>query len=151
MVNYQDIPENEGRRLHYDNDDAKIYDNMKNIPGPFKGATIIDIFSIALIYGKKQGYRVKLGSKGSSIGRVVESVIDNSQLRYLMMAIAAEEMKSIDVCIDVDQYFTICEEYAKAGLPFLQSDFIDKDEELLDDMEIEMLKFYKENFEKSEE
>lgn len=142
MVKYDDSQETIGRRLHYDNEDAEIYDKLKDEYGPFKGATIIDIFSIALIYGLKQGYRTELSPEGSSIGRVVESVIDNSNLRYLMMAVAVEETGSLDVIMDVNEYFTISEEYAKTGLKYLEDDFINNDEELLDDMEFEMLEVY---------
>jgi len=142
MANYDDSQETQGRRLHYDNEDAKIYDRLKDEYGPFRGATIIDIFSIALIYGLKQGYRTELLSEGSSIGRVVESVIDNSNLRYLMMAVAIKETGTLDVILDVDQYFTISEEYAKTGIRYLEDDFINNDEELLDNMELEMLEIY---------
>ena len=143
MVN-RDYSQENGRRLHYDNEDAEIYDKLKDEYGPFKGATIIDIFSIALIYGLKQGYRTELLKEGSSIGRVVESVIDNSNLRYLMMAIAVKETGSLEVILDVDQYFTISEEYAKTGLRYLEDDFINNEEGLLDDMEMEMLDIYEE-------
>jgi len=151
MANYDDSQETQGRRLHYDNEDAKIYDRLKDEYGPFRGATIIDIFSIALIYGLKQGYRTELLSEGSSIGRVVESVIDNSNLRYLMMAVAIKETGTLDVILDVDQYFTISEEYAKTGIRYLEDDFINNDEELLDNMELEMLEIYEDFAKKLEE
>ena len=142
MAKYDDSQETIGRRLHYDNEDAGIYEKLKDEYGSFKGATIIDIFSIALIYGLKQGYRTELLPEGSSIGRVVESVIDNSNLRYLMMAVAVKETGSLDVIMDVNEYFTISEEYAKTGIRYLEDDFINKEEELLDDMELEMLEVY---------
>lgn len=142
MDKFDDNQDVQGRRLHYDNDDAEIYNKLKDDYGPFKGATIIDLFSIALSYGLKQGYRTELNEKGKSIGRVVESVIDNTNLRFLMMAVAVNEKGSLDVIMDVDEYFTISEEYAKTGLKFLEQDFINNDEELLDDMEEEMLEIY---------
>lgn len=144
MANYDDSQDENGRRLHYDNEDAEIYNKLKDEYGPFKGATIIDIFSISLIYGLKQGYRTELLPEGSSIGRVVESVIDNSNLRYLMMAVAVNETGSLDAMLDVNQYFTISEEYAKTGLRYLEDDFINNEDELLDDMEFEMLEVYEE-------
>ena len=144
MVKYADSPETMGRRLHYDNEDAEIYDRLKDEYASFKGATIIDIFSIALIYGLKQGYRTELLPEGSSIGRVVESVIDNSNLRYLMMAVAVKETGSLDVILDVNEYFTISEEYAKTGIEYLEADFIEDDEGLLDEMEETILDVYEE-------
>ena len=144
MARFESSQEDIGRRLHYDNEDAVIYDRLKDEYGPFKGATIIDIFSIALIYGLKQGYRTELLTEGSSIGRVVESVIDNSNLRYLMMAVAVSETGSLDTMLDVNEYFTISEEYAKTGLRYLEDEFINNEEELLDDMEYEMLEIYEE-------
>ena len=129
MARFESSQEDIGRRLHYDNEDAEIYDRLKDEYGPFKGATIIDIFSIALIYGLKQGYRTELLTEGSSIGRVVESVIDNSNLRYLMMAVAVSETGSLDTMLDVNEYFTISEEYAKTGLKYLEDEFINNDED----------------------
>lgn len=151
MARFDSSQDTSGRRLHYDNDDAEIYERLKDEYGPFKGATIIDIFSIALIYGLKQGYRTELLPEGSSIGRVVESVIDNSNLRYLMMAVAVKETGSLDVMLDVDEYFTISEEYAKTGLRYLEDDFINNEEELLDDMELEMLDVFEEFSKKLED
>lgn len=142
MVEYYDSDEATGRRLHFDNKDAEIYEKLKDEHGPFSGSTIIDIFSIALIYGLKQGYRTELLPEGSSIGRVVESVIDNSNLRYLMMAVAVKETGSLEVILDVNEYFTISEEYAKTGLKYLETDFIEFDEELLNEMEFELLEVY---------
>lgn len=151
MSRYDDSQEEVGRRLHYDNDDAEIYDKLKDEYGPFKGATIIDIFSISLIYGLRQGYRTELLPEGSSIGRVVESVIDNTSLRYLMMAVAVKETGSLDVIMDVDEYFTISEEYAKTGLKYLEQDFIIKENDLLDDLEYEILEVFDEFSKKLEE
>ena len=140
----------EGRRLHFDNDDAKIYENLIKNHGPFKGLNYIDIFSIAVAYGKKAGFRTELKPEGKSIGRVVESVIDNSELRYLMKAIAVDEEDSLGVILDLDKYFTISEEYAKTGLELLEQEFI-ANEEILDDMELEMIQFYNDYIEGSEE
>lgn len=151
MASYDSSQETIGRRLHFDNEDDKIYEKLKDGYGPFKGATIIDIFSIALIYGLKQGYRTELLPEGSSIGRVVESVIDNSNLRYLMMAVAVNETGSLDAMLDVNEYFTISEEYAKTGLKYLENDFINNEEELLDDMEYEMLEVFEEFSKKLDE
>ena len=140
----------EGRRLHFDDYDAKIYENLIKTHGPFKGLNYIDLFSIAIVFGKKAGFRTELKPKGKSIGRVVESVIDNTELRYLMKAIAVEEEDSLGVILDLDKYFTISEEYAKTGLQLLEQEFI-ANEEILDDMEMEMLQFYEENIGDAEE
>ena len=140
----------EGRRLHFDDEDAKIYENLIKTHGPFKGLNYIDLFSIAVAIGKKAGFRTELKPEGKSIGRVVESVIDNTELRYLMKAIAVEEEDSLGVILDLDKYFTISEEYAKTGLELLEQDFI-ANEEILEDMELEMIQFYNEYIEGSEE
>ena len=140
----------EGRRLHFDDEDAKIYENLIKTHGPFKGLNYIDLFSIAVAIGKKAGFRTELKPEGKSIGRVVESVIDNSELRYLMKAIAVDEEDSLGVILDLDKYFTISEEYAKTGLELLEQDFI-ANEEILEDMELEMIQFYNDYIEGSEE
>ena len=131
-----------GRRLHYDDIDAEIYNNLKEEHGPFAKATISDLFSIALIYGLKMGYRTELLPEGSSIGRVVESVIDNSYLRHIMMAVAVNEEKSLEAILNIENYFIISEEYAKTGLEYLEEDFIKNEDELIDNMEEEILEIY---------
>ena len=74
--------------------------------------------------------------------------MNSSDIRYLMMAIAADEFKSIDILSDEDEYFRTCEEYAKTGIDLLNSDALEKNDQLLDDMETEILKFYEEVIEK---
>jgi ClpP class serine protease len=59
-----------------------------------------------------------------------------------MMAVAVKETGSLDVILDVNEYFTISEEYAKTGLRYLETDFIENDEELIDEMELELLDIY---------
>lgn len=130
----------EGRRIQYDDADRELYDDLKNKANPLKKLKIMDIFAIALMYGKKTGIRTEMG-KGAT-GRVRKSTIDSSDLRYLMMAIAADEDKSIDVVADTNDYFLICEEYAKTGIDLLHDDVFEKGNAILDDMQDELLKFY---------
>ena len=132
--------DNEGRRLIYDDEDKEVYTNLLNSSNPFKKLSILDLFAIALIQGKKLGIRTELGD--GKVGRVRKSTIDGTNVRYLMMAIAADEERAIDVLTDEDKYFTICEEYAKTGINLLNSKVLDKRFKLLDDMEEELLDFY---------
>jgi hypothetical protein len=130
----------EGRRIQYDDEDRELYDNIKKKANPLKKLKIMDLFAIALMYGKKTGIRTKLGA--GATGRVRQSTIDSSNLRYLMMAVASDEEKSIDVVADTNDYFKICEEYAKTGIDLLHEDVFDKSRNILDDMEEELLRFY---------
>lgn len=131
----------EGRRIIYDGEDRKIYDNLLNSSSPFKKMNITDLFAMAIVYGKEVGIRKELGKDAT--GRVRESTINSSDIRYLMMAIAADEEKSIDVLAQTEDYFSICEEYAKTGINLLNSEILDKkNDEFLDDMEEKLLKFY---------
>ena len=130
----------EGRRIIYDDEDRQIYDKLKASSGIFNKLEIIDLFAIALIYGKKVGRRTKLG-KGAN-GRVRESTIRNSPVKELMMVIAVDETGSIDVLSDTNEYFRICEEYAKTGIKLLEQDYIENSDDLLNDMEMEMFEFY---------
>lgn len=131
----------EGRRIIYDGEDREIYDNLLNSSSPFKKMNIIDLFAMAIVYGKEVGIRKELGK--DAVGRVRESTINTSDIRYLMMAIAADEEKSIDVLAQTDDYFSICEEYAKTGINLLNSEVLDKNNNVfLDDMEEKLLKFY---------
>ena len=134
----------EGRRLHFDDFDAEKYEEFGKKQTPFKKLAYIDLFSIALVYGRDKEKRTKLKAKGQNKGRVVESVIDNSDLRYLMKAIAVDEKDSINAVLDLDEYFTISEEYAKTGLEDFYEDFLNN-EDLLDDMEDELHQFYLEH------
>ena len=85
----------EGRRIIYDDEDREMYDNLINSSTPFKKMSIIEVFAMALVYGKEVGLRKRLGE--GATGRVRESTINSSDIRYLMMAIAADENHSIDV------------------------------------------------------
>ncbi|WP_296869645.1 hypothetical protein [uncultured Methanobrevibacter sp.] len=137
----------EGRRIMWDDEDKVLYDYLRQSSGPFKGMSLIDLFAIALTYGKEEGVRTKLG-KGN-IGRIRESTIANSNVKYLMMAIAVEEEQSIDVLLDEDEYFTIAEEYAKTGVKFLHSEFKDYGKTMLDNMALDLIEFIEENIEES--
>ena len=86
------------RRLYWDKEDEVMYDEIRHSSGPFKGINLIDLFGIALVYGKQRGIRTPIG-KGST-GRMIEATVRNSDIFYLMMAIAVEETGSIDVLID---------------------------------------------------
>lgn len=131
---------NEGRRITYDDEDKEIYTNLLNSSNPFKKLSITDLFAISLIKGKQLGIRTELGD--GATGRVRKSTIDGSNIRYLMMAIASDEEKSIEVLTDEDKYFKICEEYAKTGISLLNSEVLDKRFKILEDMEEELLEFY---------
>lgn len=130
----------EGRRIIYDNEDKEIYDKLRNSSGIFNKFDIIDLFALALIYGKKEGKRTQLG-KGAT-GRVRESTIRNSRVKDLMMVIAVDETGSIDVLSDTNEYFRICEEYAKTGIKLLENDYIENSEDLVNELEMEMFEFY---------
>ena len=130
----------EGRRIIYDDEDKQIYDKLRAGSGIFNKLDIIDLFAIALIYGKKAGKRTKLGK--NAIGRVRSETIRNSPVKELMMVIAVDETKNMDVLSDVNEYFRICEEYAKTGIKLLEQEYIEDPEELLNDMEMEMFEFY---------
>ncbi len=130
----------EGRRIIYDDEDKEIYDRLRASSGIFNKLDIIDLFAIALIYGKKEGKRTSLG-KGAT-GRVRDSTIRNSPVKELMMVIAVEETGSMDILSDTNEYFRICEEYAKTGIHLLEKDYAEDPEELLNDMEMEMFEFY---------
>lgn len=135
------------RRLYWDKEDEVMYDEIRHSSGPFKGINLIDLFGIALVYGKQRGIRTPIG-KGST-GRMIEATVRNSDIFYLMMAIAVEETGSIDVLIDKDEYFTIAEEYAKTGIKILYNEYKELGNGILDDMELDLIEFLEENVEES--
>ena len=127
------------RRINYNEDD---YETLKKlmVEEPFRSLNLIDIFAISLIYGKKEGIRTPLDKKKT--GRIRQTTIENSNVHYLMMAIAVEETDSFEVLAKRNDYFKICEEYAKTGLSLLEEDFIENPKGLLDDLELEALKHF---------
>ena len=130
----------EGRRIIYDDEDKQIYDKLRSGSGIFNNLSITDLFAVALIYGKKEGKRTELG-KGA-IGRVRSETLKTSPVKDLMMVIAVDETGSMDVLSDENEYFRICEEYAKTGIKLLERDYIEDPDELLNEMEMEMFEFY---------
>lgn len=132
----------EGRRIIYDDEDKQIYDKLRSGSGIFNNLSITDLFAVALIYGKKEGKRTELG-KGA-IGRVRSETLKTSPVKDLMMVIAVDETGSMDVLSNENEYFRICEEYAKTGIKLLEQDYIEDPDELLNEMEMEMFEFYDE-------
>ena len=130
----------EGRRIIFDDEDKEIYGRLRSGSNIFSDLDLIDLFAIALIYGKKEGKRTELG-KGA-IGRIRDSTIRNSNVKELMVVIAADETGSIDVLSDTNEYFRICEEYAKTGIKLLEKEYIENSDDLINDMEMEMFEFY---------
>ena len=132
------------RRINFDDESGKILDALL-LESVFKKLDIIDIFAIALIYGKNRGRRTKLGKKKT--GRVRRTTIDNSNVLYLMMAIGVEETGNMEILAKRDDYFKICEEYAKTGLPMLQEAILDNPKDFLDNIELKALEFFDKNIE----
>ena len=127
------------RRIYYNEDD---YETLKKlmVEEPFRSLNLIDIFAISLIYGKKEGIRTPLDKKKT--GRIRQTTIENSNVHYLMMAVAVEETGSFEVLAKRNDYFKICEKYEKTGLSLLEEDFIENPKGLLDDLELEALKYF---------
>ena len=129
----------EGRRINYNDEDYEILKRLM-VEEPFRSLNLLDIFAISLIYGIKEGIRTPLDTKKT--GRIRQNTIEDSNVHYLMMAIAVEETGSFDVLAKRNDYFKICEEYAKTGLSLLEEDFIENPKGLLDDLELEALKHF---------
>lgn len=130
----------EGRRITYDDEDKEIYDKLRANSGIFNKLDLIDLFALALIYGKKEGKRTKL--KSGAIGRIRSETINRSPVKDLMMVIAVEETGNMDVLSDANEYFKICEEYAKTGISLLEKEYVEYSDDLINDMEMEMFEFY---------
>ena len=127
------------RRINFNPAD---YDVLKELQREkqFEKLQIIDMFALAIIYGKKQGFRTPLDAKKS--GKIRQTSIENSNVFYLMMAIAVEETGSFDILANRSDYFTICEEYAKTGISFLRTEYIKDPKNFLDKIEFEALKYF---------
>ena len=128
------------RRVYINDDD--FYDIVKNLQSEplFKKLELTEFFAIALIYGKNKGYRTPL--IGKKTGRIKEDTLSNSNLPYLMMAVAVEETGSFEILAKEDDYFTISEEYAKTGLYALEEDYAEDPTKLFNKLEMEALRFF---------
>ena len=127
------------RRINFNEDDYEIVKRLL-LENTFKKLQLIEIFALAMIFGKKQGFRTPLDSKKT--GRIRQTTIENSNVHYLMMAIAVEETGSFDILAKRNDYFTICEEYAKTGLSFLESEYFENPKRLVNDLELEALQYF---------
>ena len=127
------------RRIYYNNEDYEVLKKLK-LEKPFKKLNLIDLFALSLAYGKKEGFRTPLISK--RVGRIRNETVQHSDVNYLMMAIGVDETGSLDVLSSEDNYFTICEEYAKTGLSSLESDYHENPKEFIKKLELEALKYY---------
>lgn len=129
------------RRIIFDVDSWEIVNDLIS-NDLFNGLSLTEMFALCLIYGKKQKMRTPLDKDKK--GRIREDTINNTDIVYLMMAIAVEETGNMEIILDKNEYFKICEEYAKTGVIFLQQDFLNvkKSSDFLDYLENEALEFF---------
>lgn len=132
------------RRIYYNPEDYEVLKKLK-LEKPFKKLNLIDIFALSLAYGKKEGFRTPLDSK--KVGRIRNETVQHSDVNYLMMAIAVDETGNLDILSSENNYFTICEEYAKTGLSFLESAYLEDPKGFINTLEIEALRYYDEYIE----
>ena len=132
------------RRIYYNPDDYEVLKKL-NLEKPFKKLNLIDIFALSLAYGKKENCRTPLDSK--KVGRIRNETVQHSDVNYLMMAIAVDETGNLDILSSEDNYFTISEEYAKTGLHYLESDYLENPKEFIGKLELEALEYYDEYIE----
>ena len=137
------------RRVYINDDD--FYNVLKNLQSEplFKKLELTELFAIAIIYGKKNKIRTPL--IGKKTGRIKEDTLSNSNLPYLMMAVAVEEAGSFEILAKEDDYFTICEEYAKTGLYALEEDYNNNPKTLFNQIEVEALRFFDSKIKEDEE
>ena len=126
------------RRVSLDEEDIEKIQNLL-LEQPFKRLKHTDMFALAMIFGIKQGFRTPISKKKPMIR---EKTVRNSNLLYLMMAVAVEETGNFDILANKNDYFTISEEYAKTGVAFLESAYIENPKGLLDSLELEALKHF---------
>ena len=127
------------RRIYYNDEDYEVLKKLK-LEKPFKKLNLINLFALSLAYGKKECIRTPLDSK--KVGRIRNETVHHSDVNYLMMAIAVDETGNLDVLSSEDNYFTICEEYAKTGLYSLESDYLENPKEFVRKLELEALEYY---------
>lgn len=128
------------RRVYINDDDFyNIVQKLLSEP-LFKSIKLTDFFAIAIIFGKEKGFRTPLN--GKKTGRIKTDTLSNSNLPYLMMAIAVEETNSFDILAKEDDYFTISEEYAKTGFYAIETAYYENPTDFLRDLELDLLKYF---------
>ena len=126
---------NRKRRIHITDEDKDIVNYLKSVD-PFINLSSNEIFALAMIFGKKKGYRTPLNGK---ISDFINQQNINSNLHYLIMAISVEKMDSLEILEDDDAYLTICEEYARTGFPLLESAYQENPKSFHEYLENELL------------
>ncbi|MCC7553281.1 MAG: hypothetical protein KO202_02140 [Methanobacteriaceae archaeon] len=127
-------------RKLFDKKSGEIYKNLsKSI---FKDYDLLDVFSIAMIIGKKRGIKANMGK--NEAGEVNKYTMENKKTFLpLITCFAIANENSMDLITDEVRCFEICEAYAKSGLEILEIEQMSKsNEELLTDFENEILEFY---------
>lgn len=127
------------KRISFDEEDTQMYRKLQNT-GLFKGLSLLELFAISLILGKKFNKRTPMGR--GAVDRIHESTVSNSDVKFLMMALAVNENDSLDIFNNGSEYIEICEEYAKTGISLLVDDYSNRDYDLLNDMEYELLEYF---------
>jgi hypothetical protein len=84
---------------------------------PFKGRTFADIFLCSIALGFQYKKYVPFPGKKSSGGIPASALKDKG--RVLVMVIAIEREKSLDVLFDSSKVYSIAENYANGGFPYL--------------------------------
>lgn len=131
------------RRVSLDESGIEIMNRLSN-ENPFKGLSRSDLFAIAMIQGVKEGIRTPISSR---TGIVRLETLENNDLKYLMMATAIKDSGNMEIITNKNDYFKICEEYARFGLNVLESKFLDNPKNLLEELEFEALEFFDEYIE----
>lgn len=127
------------RMISFNKEDNEIVTELFH-SRQFRGLNLVEVFALAMVFGKKMGYRTPLEKK--KIRRISQRAIENSKVHFLMIAIGVLETGSSDILDNKDDYFTICEEYAKTGLPVLKMVFLDNVDSFVMDLEKEALDYF---------
>ena len=131
--------DNRFRRVRIGEEDKEIYDYLRAVE-PFAKLSSAELFALALIFGKKEGKRTPLDGKKVDI--IVPSNIEEP-IHSVMKAISFEETGDLEVLDNKDEYFTICEEYAKTGFSLLDAAFLENPDSFLENLELEALEYIK--------
>ena len=127
------------RGIHICDEDKEVYNYLMDVE-PFAKLRPEEIFALALIFGKKEGKRTQL--KGEKLDIIGPQNVEEP-IYYLMKVISFEETGSLELLDNIDEYFTICEEYAKTGFSLLDEVFLKNPDSFLEDLELEALEYYK--------
>lgn len=109
------------RDLRYSERHAEVYEKLRTDElSPFSGATYKDIFLYAMAYGYRHSFREELQKPQPNIPLSAFS----EEEKWVVKAIAVDEMGKLEVLSDKRKVYEIAEQYANGALDAIYTEVL---------------------------